>query len=84
MMPEPAKFLCCARRECKAKAKRVGAVQPGKQKALGRPYSGFSVPEGAYKKAGEGLFTRACSNRTRGNDFKLKEVGKSQAKHYPS
>ena len=27
----------------------------------------------AYKKAGERLFTRACSDRTRGNDFKLKE-----------
>ena len=29
--------------------------------------------KGAYKKAGEGLFTRACSDRTRGNGFKLKE-----------
>jgi len=26
------------------------------------------------KKDGKGLFTRACSNRTRGNDIKLKEV----------
>ena len=29
--------------------------------------------KGAYKKAGEGLFTRACSERTRGNGFKPKE-----------
>jgi len=28
---------------------------------------------GAYKKAGEGLFTRACSDRTRGKGCKLKE-----------
>ncbi|KAK4826983.1 hypothetical protein QYF61_013083 [Mycteria americana] len=33
----------------------------------------FQYLKGAYKKAGEGLFTRACSDRTRGNGFKLKE-----------
>jgi len=26
-----------------------------------------------YKKAGEGLFTKACSDRTRGNGLKLKK-----------
>jgi len=31
------------------------------------------VPEGAYRKDREGLFTRVCSDRTRGNGFKLKE-----------
>jgi len=36
-------------------------------------YSSLPVPERAYKKAGEGLLTRACSDRTRGNGFKLKE-----------
>jgi len=29
--------------------------------------------KGSYKEAGEGLFTRACRDRTRGNGFKLKE-----------
>jgi len=29
--------------------------------------------KGGYKKAGEGHFTRACSDRTRDNGFKLKE-----------
>jgi len=30
-------------------------------------------PKGAQKKAGEGLFTRACSDRTRGDGSKPKE-----------
>ena len=29
--------------------------------------------KGAYRKAGEGLFIRAGSDRTRGNGFKLEE-----------
>jgi len=32
----------------------------------------FQYLQGAYDKAGEGLFTRACSDRTRGNGFMLK------------
>ena len=32
----------------------------------------FQYLKGACKKAGEGLFTRACTGRTRGNSFKLK------------
>ena len=33
----------------------------------------FQYPTGAYRKAGEGLFIRACSDRIRGNGFKLEE-----------
>jgi len=33
----------------------------------------FQYLRGAYRKAGEGLFTRADSDRTRGNGFKLEE-----------
>jgi len=33
----------------------------------------FQYRKGAYRKDGEGLFTRVCSDRTRGNGFKLKE-----------
>ena len=46
--------------------------------AWGREGSGVTleqlpVPGGADRKAGEGLFTRVCSDRTRGNGCKLKE-----------
>jgi len=33
----------------------------------------FQYLKGAYKKAGEGLFTTASGDMTRGNGFKLKE-----------
>ncbi|GAB0195086.1 hypothetical protein GRJ2_001973900 [Grus japonensis] len=33
----------------------------------------FQYLTGIYKKAGEGLFTRTWSDRTRGNGFKVKE-----------
>jgi len=55
------------------KAGRAGAAQPGEEKAPGRPYCGLPVLKGAYKKDGDRLFSRACSARTRGNGFKLKE-----------
>jgi len=41
--------------------------------ALGRPYSRLPAPAVACKKAGAGLFTRACSDRTRGNGSQLEE-----------
>ena len=43
------------------------------KKAPGRSNRGLPVPEGAYRKDGEGLFMRECSDRIRGNGFKLKE-----------
>ncbi|GAB0183928.1 hypothetical protein GRJ2_000858100 [Grus japonensis] len=33
----------------------------------------FQYLKGAYRKDGEGLFIRECSDRTRGNGFKLQE-----------
>jgi len=33
----------------------------------------FQYLKGAYRKDGEGLFTRVCNDRTRGNGSKLKE-----------
>ncbi|GAB0181500.1 hypothetical protein GRJ2_000615300 [Grus japonensis] len=43
------------------------------EKSPGTHFCSLPVPEGGYKKSGEGLFTRACSDRKRGNGFKLKE-----------
>jgi len=55
---DPASLLCS------------GETPPGALHPALEPSAGL---KGAYKKAGEGLFTRACSDRTRGNSFKLKE-----------
>jgi len=43
------------------------------EQAAGRPYCSLPVPEGAYRKEGENLFSTACCNRTRSNGFKLRE-----------
>lgn len=43
------------------------------EKVLGKLYCQLSVPEESYKKDRDKFFNRACSNRTRGNGFKLKE-----------
>ncbi|KAK4827590.1 LOW QUALITY PROTEIN: hypothetical protein QYF61_019492 [Mycteria americana] len=43
------------------------------EKAPGRLIVAFQYFKGAYRKDGEGLFIRECSDRTRGNRFKLKE-----------
>lgn len=52
---------------------RVEAVQPGREKALGKHYSSLLPLEGGLqKKPGEGLlFKRAFSDRMKGNGFRL-------------
>ena len=44
-----------------------------KRRLRGDLTAAFQYLKGAYKKAGEGLFKRAGSDRTRGNGIKLKE-----------
>jgi len=44
-----------------------------KRRLRGDLTAAFQYLKGAYRKDGEGLFTRVCSDRTRGNGSKLKE-----------
>jgi len=44
-----------------------------KRRLWGDLIAAFQYLKGAYRKDGEGLFTRMCSDRTRGNSFKLRE-----------
>jgi len=53
--------------------KKLGLFSLEKRKLQGGLLAIFQYLKGAYRKDGEGVFTRACSDRTRGNGFKLKE-----------
>lgn len=53
-------------------AETFGTIQLEKRRLQG-DHIAFQYQKGTYKKAGEELFTRACNDRTRGNDLKLKE-----------
>ena len=49
---------------------RAGAVQPGEEKALGRPEGSLSVPKGGAVRMRR-FFSRVCGDRIRANGFKL-------------
>ncbi|KFQ06668.1 hypothetical protein N329_12244, partial [Haliaeetus albicilla] len=52
--------------------RQLGLFSLEKRRLQGHLITAFQYIKGAYKKAGEELFTRACSDRTRGNGFKLR------------
>jgi len=51
----------------------LGLFSLEKRRLPGDLTAAFQYLKGAYKKAGEGLCTRACNDRTKDNGFKLKE-----------
>ncbi|PKU43884.1 hypothetical protein llap_5815 [Limosa lapponica baueri] len=52
------------------KLRELGLVRLEKRRLQRDFIRAFQYPKGTYKKAGEGLFTRACSGKMRDNGFK--------------
>ncbi|GAB0175514.1 hypothetical protein GRJ2_000016600 [Grus japonensis] len=53
--------------------RELGLFNLEKRRLWGHLIAAFQYLTVAYRKAGEGLFIRECSDRTRGDGFKLKE-----------
>ena len=56
---------------CENRLRELGLLNLDKRRLQGDHIAAFQYLKGTYRKAGEGLFIRACSNRMRGNGFRL-------------
>ena len=57
---------------CEERLRELGVFSLQKRRLWADLLAAFQYLKGVYKRAGEGLFTRAGRDRTRGNGFKLK------------
>jgi len=53
--------------------KELGLLSLEKRRLWGHLIAAFQYLEGAYRKGGENIVSRACSNRTKRNGCKLRE-----------
>ena len=60
---------------CEDRLRELRLFSVEKRRLRGDLTAAFQYLKEAYRKAGEGLFIRARSNRMRGNGFKLEEGG---------
>lgn len=59
---------------CEDRPREMGWLSQEKRKLQGHPAAAFSYLNRTYKKAGDGLLTRAHSGRTKGIGFKVEEA----------